>query len=396
MRSVRLLSLSLLAPVLLVSAPAFADCPPLGSLAPYKGTETVRRDYDAYEFKIANGDDTTSQRVAGKACSRIYEIRERTNVMSDLEIQTNYRQQIQKLGGQVTFKDDQQTFGKLAKDGKETWFKIYSQETHIEVGVIEKTPFRPTLTAPGPNDHRLIGHMPAYVGGKPEKRNFDKLSFTVMDGEERSEVEAQGARFTAIYEPKPNGRASDLDIQENYRAAMAALGAQMLFTDDQNTVARAEIAGQTIWFKVYSQETHIEINIIEEKAFEASIKPPEASALKAKLDKDGRVALYVNFDFAKATLKPDSAPVIAQIVKLLKDHPSLKVSIDGHTDNVGGHDYNVKLSQERAAAVVAAIAAQGIAKERMTSAGFGPDKPLGENDTSEGRSKNRRVELVKS
>jgi len=67
--------------------------------------------------------------------------------------------------------------------------------------------------------------------------------------------------------------------------------------------ARVETAGQTIWMQIYSQETGIEVTAIEEKPFQASIKPLEANALKAALDKDGRVALYVNFDFAKATLK---------------------------------------------------------------------------------------------
>ena len=126
------------------------------------------------------------------------------------------------------------------------------------------------------------------------------------------------------------------------------------------------------------------------------MKPPEASALKAALDKDGRVALYVNFDFAKSTLKPDAAPVVAQVLKLMKDNPGLKLAIEGHTDNVGGSDYNSKLSQARAAAMVGALVAQGIAADRLTSAGYGSDKPIADNNTSDGRAKNRRVELVKS
>jgi outer membrane protein OmpA-like peptidoglycan-associated protein len=156
------------------------------------------------------------------------------------------------------------------------------------------------------------------------------------------------------------------------------------------------VNGQTIWMGLYTQENEIQLTVIEEKAFEASMKPPEASALKAALDKDGRVALYVNFDFAKSTLKPDAAPVIAQVLKLLKDNPALKLAIEGHTDNVGGHDYNAKLSQARAGAMVSALVAQGIAAERLKSGGFGPDKPIADNATSEGRAKNRRVELVKS
>jgi OOP family OmpA-OmpF porin len=112
------------------------------------------------------------------------------------------------------------------------------------------------------------------------------------------------------------------------------------------------------------------------------------------LDKTGRVALYVNFDFAKAALQPDAAPVIAQVVKLLQDNPALKLSIEGHTDNVGGDEYNKKLSSARAAAV-AAVAGQGIAKDRLTSRGFGAENPIADNGSGDGRAKNRRVELVK-
>jgi outer membrane protein OmpA-like peptidoglycan-associated protein len=117
--------------------------------------------------------------------------------------------------------------------------------------------------------------------------------------------------------------------------------------------------------------------------------------MKTALDRDGHVTLYINFDFNKATLKPDAAPIIAQILALLKANPDLKLSVDGYTDGVGLHDYNVKLSQARAAAVVAALEAQSIAAGRLASAGYGPDKPIASNDTDDGRAKNRRVELVK-
>lgn len=136
-------------------------------------------------------------------------------------------------------------------------------------------------------------------------------------------------------------------------------------------------------------------HIIEEKAFQASITAPEASAMKTALDKDGRISLYVNFDFNKATLKVDAAPVVGQVVKLLGGNPGLKLEIGGHTDKIGGRDYNLKLSGQRAAAIVAALVAQDVAADRLSAAGYGPDKPIADNDKEEGRAKNRRVELVK-
>ena len=127
----------------------------------------------------------------------------------------------------------------------------------------------------------------------------------------------------------------------------------------------------------------------------ADIEAPTADSLKSELDKTGRAVLYINFDFNKATIRPDAKPVIAQVVKLMTDNPSLTLAINGHTDNVGQHDYNVKLSQLRAAAVVSALETAHIEPGRLSSGGFGPDQPIEDNDTDKGRAKNRRVELVK-
>jgi outer membrane protein OmpA-like peptidoglycan-associated protein len=128
----------------------------------------------------------------------------------------------------------------------------------------------------------------------------------------------------------------------------------------------------------------------------ADIEAPTADSLKSQLDKTGRAVLYINFDFNKSTIRPDAKPIIAQVVKLLTDDPRLTLVINGHTDNVGQHDYNVKLSQTRAAAVVSALVAAHVAPDRLSSGGFGPDQPIADNGTEKGRAKNRRVELVKT
>jgi outer membrane protein OmpA-like peptidoglycan-associated protein len=125
------------------------------------------------------------------------------------------------------------------------------------------------------------------------------------------------------------------------------------------------------------------------------VEDPTAESLKSQLEKTGRAVLYINFDFNKSTIRLDAKPIIDQVVKLMTDDPSLTLAINGHTDNVGQHDYNVKLSQTRAAAVVSALVAAHIAPARLSSGGFGPDQPIEDNDTEKGRARNRRVELVK-
>lgn len=376
------------------------DCAPLGSLPTYAASEDgpTRRDYNAFDFNVGKADgsgDTT--RIAGRFCQQHYEPKDGTEPLSNLEILDNYRAQAAHLGAGIVFSDDNDIVGKLTSDGHETWFKVYSEETAIDVTVVDKQPHRQVLTGPSGNDYPLLGHMPNYVAGAPEKRNFDQLDFAVDDGAGGSNsVTVQGAKYTVSYMiadgAQPN---SNLDILENYRTALQQMDAQILFADDNNLDARLQHDGKSIWIKVYSEDTEIHLDAIEEKAFAATIQPASADALKAALDKDGHVALYVNFDFNKASLRPDAKPVIAQVVALLQANPDLKLDVSGNTDNIGTHDYNVKLSGERAASVVAALVQAGIAADRLHADGNGPDKPIADNTSAEGRARNRRVELVK-
>ena len=120
-----------------------------------------------------------------------------------------------------------------------------------------------------------------------------------------------------------------------------------------------------------------------------------ASDMFDALNRDGHIPLYINFDTGKSIIKPESKPIIEQIIEMLKSNPELKLSVEGHTDNVGSPASNKTLSEERAKSVVTAIVNQGIPTERLSSSGYGQDKPIGDNNTEEGRAKNRRVELVK-
>lgn len=121
----------------------------------------------------------------------------------------------------------------------------------------------------------------------------------------------------------------------------------------------------------------------------------QADAMGAAIDQDGFTALDVHFATGKADILPESQPLIAQIVALLRKRPALKIGVDGHTDNTSTPSANQQLSLARAQSVVAALTAAGIAGNRLTPARFRQDKPIADNRTEEGRAKNRRVELVK-
>lgn len=102
------------------------------------------------------------------------------------------------------------------------------------------------------------------------------------------------------------------------------------------------------------------------------------------------------FETGKAEVQPESRPVLKEIAAALKDHATLKILIEGHTDNVGTPAANLALSGARAAAVKAVLVSQfGIAAERITTKGLGDTKPAASNTTAEGRAQNRRVEVVK-
>lgn len=115
------------------------------------------------------------------------------------------------------------------------------------------------------------------------------------------------------------------------------------------------------------------------------------------LSESGRVATQgIYFDSGSDRIRPESTPTLKEIGTMLKEHADLKLTIEGHTDNVGNAQENQALSNRRAAAVKAfLVSTYGLEAERLESTGLGDTKPVAANTTSEGRQQNRRVELVK-
>jgi outer membrane protein OmpA-like peptidoglycan-associated protein len=117
--------------------------------------------------------------------------------------------------------------------------------------------------------------------------------------------------------------------------------------------------------------------------------------LEEQLAKQKKAIVYgIYFDFDKDTIKPESEPVLKEIVKAMTDNPEWKLRVDGHTDNIGGDPHNLDLSKRRAASVKTALVDRyHISADRLTTNGFGASSPIDRNDTLEGRARNRRVEL---
>jgi outer membrane protein OmpA-like peptidoglycan-associated protein len=102
----------------------------------------------------------------------------------------------------------------------------------------------------------------------------------------------------------------------------------------------------------------------------------------------------VLFDTGKHTLRPLAREKLAKVAGIVAGHPGLKLDVEGHTDSVGGDDYNQQLSEQRGATVRDYLTGQGMATGSVTSKGFGKSQPVASNETAAGRQQNRRVELV--
>ena len=271
--------------------------------------------------------------------------------------------------------------------------------------------------AEGCKDHPLFNRMPGYRINACETKQFDSRDFpasSVLGPNNRaakSETVEGVQTYIAYDSPAETSHASGLQIQRNYQNAVKAAGGvvvaefgadysgKQLDDDtwgggDRATVLRMNKGNKEIWAWVhpYNGGAGYVLYIGEREAMQQAIV---ANELLDKINKDGYVALYINFDTAKASIKPDSQATLDQVAQMLKLAPDLKLEVGGHTDNVGKADANLKLSAARAESVIQALGTRGIAATRLSAKGYGDTKPTADNRTEAGRAQNRRVELTK-
>jgi len=122
-----------------------------------------------------------------------------------------------------------------------------------------------------------------------------------------------------------------------------------------------------------------------------------ASALERALAESGKIDIYsIYFSFNSDKLRDESQPTLKDIAEVMRRHPDWKLQVNGHTDGIGGDQFNLELSQRRAAAVKNTLVKQyKINPARLATAGYGKSQPKDTNDTLEGRARNRRVELLR-
>ncbi len=231
--------------------------------------------------------------------------------------------------------------------------------------------------------------------------NFDAVDFWISPDASKT-VTKEGSKTALRYDFNTESgqqKPSALQILRNYENAAKKIGGVTMYFNVASATAVFRIVkgGKDIaWVKVESggndSNDFYELSIVELEAMKQEITSTD---ILTALNTDGHIALYINFATGKSDILPESAPVVEQVAQMLQANPSLKVSVEGHTDNVGSPASNKILSENRAGAVMNACIAKGIEKSRMTSKGWGPDKAIADNSSEEGRARNRRVEIVK-
>ena len=259
--------------------------------------------------------------------------------------------------------------------------------------------------APRSKDHPLLTRYPGSHIVEYAK-NFNTVDFATARGADgnpsRKTVEGDTTNIVYFHN-NADKQPSALQLIRNYQNAIKSIGGEVVYerlprdADGGETTLRVNTGGKEVWVLVepgiFSAPTQsYRLAIVEVAAMQQVVS---ANKMLDEINKNGFIALYINFDTGKANLKPDAQAAVREIVAMLKAAPALKIAIEGHTDNVGAAAANKTLSDQRAKSVMAAVTAGGIAANRLSAAGYGAERPIADNRGEEGRAKNRRVELVK-
>ncbi len=239
----------------------------------------------------------------------------------------------------------------------------------------------------GSKDHPMFNRLSGFFITDYKEDEFGSHLFY---DENDNEKMVEGRKTFIKYESE--NEVGALKIIRNFANAIKKIGGKALESSGNRVYLNIKQGKKETWAEVFAGDYDYDLTIVEKGEVEQEVT---ANAILKELNETGKAILYINFDSGKSTIKKESLPIIEQIIEMMNQAAEINISVEGHTDSDGNNESNLKLSEARANAVVEAIVKEGINKSRLTSAGFGEEKPIADNNTEEGKSKNRRVELIK-
>jgi outer membrane protein OmpA-like peptidoglycan-associated protein len=198
----------------------------------------------------------------------------------------------------------------------------------------------------------------------------------------KRETDAQSATARADIEQANKAKA------EAEAARMAAVAAQHAAQSETERANLATGEANALRLKAEAEKAELRAQLLRQFSLVLETRDTARGLIVNMSD--------VLFDTAKFSLRPGAREKLAKVAGIISGHPGLRLEVEGHTDNVGGDDYNQQLSEQRGTSVRDYLTQNGIAEASVTTKGFGKTQPVASNDTSAGRQQNRRVELVVS
>ena len=286
------------------------------------------------------------------------------------------------------------------KNGKDTWgvIGIFGPDD-IRVDIVEVAPVPAGFSVPLPSiqtepatpagaDFKVAPPLPG--AERTGSDHFPDPMLVSLPNDEQPEQVASGYTTKNYHGPQ---MLSNLEIISRYEKALTASGWTVAVkiegphSSDGVLITHYARGERNLWLALHSSGNDYSLQLSDEAA---------PNKIANDLQRSCHAVLTgVLFDFNKATLKPESTPVLQQVLALSQASPTLKLEIQGHTDNVGSDDYNLTLSRARAAAVKDWLTAHGANAALLSANGYGKGRPIASNDDDTGRARNRRVEVAR-